>query len=136
MYQSRIRRLGEHGYPHYLLERSAVTIVKAYLGDNGGLPSHEQKITSKIEEQSGEVGDIGWKHIWRVMVLFAAGLITGFFVLLYEVYVPEYAKRDFYSIKNVLMDSIEEWWTRKRYNGRIRGRRVTVNVVTIKKYKK
>lgn len=46
-----------------ILERSKNLVAEAIYGENiGGVPSHEQMITSKIEEKSGDVVPIGWQH--------------------------------------------------------------------------
>lgn len=82
---NRIRRFGEHGFAHYVQERSAIPIAQLIHGEtSGGLPSHEAKVSSKIEEQPGEVISIGWDQIQRVMILFFIGLIIGTMVLIGE----------------------------------------------------
>lgn len=84
--QIRVRRLNEHGFVNYLMERTPIPIAKSFLGENtAGLPSHEQKITTKVEEQSGEVKEIGLDHIRRVLLLFFTGIGIGLIVLVNEI---------------------------------------------------
>ena len=62
-----------------------VPLTQAILGEGtGGLPSHQQMITSKIEEQSGDVLAIGWNHVTRVLLAFLAGFVLAGFALLVE----------------------------------------------------
>lgn len=85
LHTNSIQRFAEHGIAHYLQERLAIPAAQIVHGDNvGGLPSQQQKITSKIEEQSGVVTSIGLSHVVRVMILFCCGIAVGVIVLFYE----------------------------------------------------
>lgn len=111
----------EHGYAHLILERSMSNTAAKFV-PAAGQPAIEQKVTTKIEEQSGEVQDIGWNHIKRVLVLFFTGIGLGAFVLGYEVATARHGQH-LESVKDKVTTAMAEW--------RPRGR--TVKVFTIKR---
>lgn len=123
----RISRLNEHGYAHLILERLVPTTAKKFLGEEiGGMPSHEQKMTSKIEEQSGEVLEIGFEHIVRVLQLFFIGMAVASIVLVKEI-LAHHDGNFLIAQKDKLVIGIKAWW----FDGR--QKKVTVKIVTIKR---
>lgn len=78
-------RLGEHGFASYVQERSSTTIAQLIHGENrGGLPSHEARIVSKIENEAGSVIPIGLKHMKKLMVSFVVAIAIGTIALFGE----------------------------------------------------
>lgn len=78
--------MGEHGFPQYVQNRVPGPVAQLVHGEQfGALPSHHEKITSKIEEQPEIVIAIGWIHVWRVMALYTIAIAIGHLFLLYEV---------------------------------------------------
>lgn len=68
-----------------ILERSNNLVAEAVHGENiGGVPSHEQMITSKIEEKSGDVVPIGWQHFYNVLFMLLGGAALGGLVTMLE----------------------------------------------------
>lgn len=68
----------------YSNERLAVPSAQIIHGEDGGLPSHQQKITYKIETLPGIVTTIGFQHVIRVVNVFLCAVFAGAIGLFYE----------------------------------------------------
>lgn len=81
----RIGRLGESGFVHYAFERGVTAIAESVHYEKGALPSHQGKVTSKVEEQSADVAAIEWHHIRNVLLMLIGAAFGGGTVLIIEI---------------------------------------------------
>ena len=106
--------MGEYGFAHYIQERLVVRLVQAALGEDiGGFPSHEQLITSKIEDQSGDVVDIGWNHVERVLLVFFCGIFIAGFALFGE-HLRKNAMHRRRTRPKIRVEKVREHWMKSR----------------------
>ena len=73
--------MSAHGFATYAMERTFHQIIEPLLGVGALPPSKMNKITSHIEEKSGDIIDITWRQYERAMITWI-GLIGAAFVLL------------------------------------------------------
>lgn len=77
----RTMRMSAHGFANYAMERTHLQIIEQLFGVGALPPSKLNKITSHIEEKSGDIIDITWRQYRRAMVTWI-GLVGAAFVLL------------------------------------------------------
>lgn len=110
-----------------MIERVSVPAAQLIHGEQvGGLPSQQEKITTKIEELAGVVLQIGLTHVERVFALFTCGIVVGLIVLLYEI-----IRGKFDTVKNNQepMLTIEQRYRRSRSG--VRRRRILVKQASV-----
>ena len=126
MSTNRIGWLGEHGFANFVLERSAVAFAKAILGEDiGGLPSHQQLITSKIENQSGDVMAISFEHVKRLLIMLLSGIIGAGTTLLAEVLGKKMLDKISIRRRNrIQQQRIQRWMKTREYQLRMNARKI------------
>ena len=106
--------MGEHGFVHYIMERLPAPIVQVLFGEEtAGLPSHEHLITSKIDEQSGDVMAIGWSHFERVLLMLISGILIGAFALFSE-HLMKNAMHRRRTRPKIRVEKVREHWMKSR----------------------
>lgn len=81
----RVGRLSETGFVHYAFERGVTAIAESVHSERGALPSHQEKVTSKVEEQSADVAAIEWRHVRSVLLMLIGGAVSGGIVSIVEI---------------------------------------------------
>lgn len=80
-----ILRVSAHGFVHRVLERSFNTIIEPFMQKGALPPSKMNKITSHIEEQSGNIIDLSMEHYKRVFIISFGLIVVAFYCLLLEI---------------------------------------------------
>lgn len=82
----RARRISAHGFTQYAMERTIIQIIEAVFGMNAMAPSKQNKVTSHIEEKSGDIVDIGLRMYKRAAIVCFVLIGAAFLVLVAEIF--------------------------------------------------
>lgn len=82
----RARRISAHGFTQYAMERTIIQIIEAVFGINTMAPSKQNKVTSHIEDKSGDIIDIGLRMYKRAAIVFFVLIGVAFLVLVVEIF--------------------------------------------------
>lgn len=79
-------RISAHEFTQYAMERTIIQIIEAVFGMNAMASSKQNKVTSHIEEKSGDIIDIGLRMYKRAVIVCFVLIGVAFLVLVAEIF--------------------------------------------------